>query len=32
MPDLKKLYDAILSGDFKTAVQVTKEALDEASR
>jgi 5-methyltetrahydrofolate--homocysteine methyltransferase len=27
MPDLTKLYDAILNGDHKTAVAVTKEAL-----
>lgn len=29
MPDLTKLYDAILNGDNKTAVAVTKEALAE---
>src|SRR5690242_4254822 len=29
MADLKKLYDAILEGDAKTAVAVTKEALAE---
>lgn len=29
MPELSKLYDAILNGDAKTAVAVTKEALAE---
>ncbi len=29
MADLKKLYDAVLNGDAKTAVAVTKEAIDE---
>jgi corrinoid protein of di/trimethylamine methyltransferase len=29
MPDLQKLYNAILEGDAKTAVAVTKEALAE---
>ena len=29
MADLQKLYDAVLNGDAKTAVAVTKEALDE---
>jgi corrinoid protein of di/trimethylamine methyltransferase len=29
MPELTRLYDAILSGDAKTAVAVTKEALAE---
>ena len=29
MPELRKLYDAILNGDAKTAVAVTKEALAE---
>jgi corrinoid protein of di/trimethylamine methyltransferase len=29
MPELTKLYDAILNGDAKTAVAVTKEALAE---
>jgi len=28
MPDLQKLHEAILNGDAKTAVAVTKEALD----
>src|SRR5512137_2478691 len=27
MPDLKKLHDAILQGNVKTAVEVTKEAI-----
>jgi 5-methyltetrahydrofolate--homocysteine methyltransferase len=31
MPDLSKLYDAILNGDNKTTLQLTKEALDEAA-
>jgi 5-methyltetrahydrofolate--homocysteine methyltransferase len=30
MPDLAGLYDAILNGDDKAALQLTKEALDEA--
>src|SRR5674476_575124 len=29
MPDLTKLHDAILNGDAKTSVAVTKEALAE---
>lgn len=29
MADLKKLYDAVLNGDAKTAVEVTKEAIAE---
>ncbi|MGQ9918953.1 MAG: corrinoid protein [Bryobacteraceae bacterium] len=29
MPDLSKLYEAVLNGDHKTAVAVTKEALAE---
>ena len=29
MPDLKKLHDAILSGDLDTAVAVTREAISE---
>jgi corrinoid protein of di/trimethylamine methyltransferase len=29
MADLKKLYDAVLTGDAKTAVTITKEAIDE---
>ncbi len=29
MPDLTKLHDAILEGDAKTAVAITREALDE---
>jgi len=29
MADLKKLYDAVLAGDAKTAVAVTREAIDE---
>lgn len=29
MPDLKKLYDAVLNGDNKTAVAITKEAIAE---
>ncbi len=29
MADLSKLYDAILNGDNKTAIAVTKEALAE---
>ena len=29
MADLRKLYDAVLNGDAKTAVAVTREALDE---
>jgi 5-methyltetrahydrofolate--homocysteine methyltransferase len=29
MADLKKLYDAILNGDAKTAVAITREAIDE---
>jgi len=29
MPDLKKLYNAVLNGDLKTAVAATKEALAE---
>jgi 5-methyltetrahydrofolate--homocysteine methyltransferase len=29
MADLKKLYDAVLQGDAKTAVAVTKEAIEE---
>ena len=28
MPDLQKLYDAVLSGDQKTSVAITREALD----
>lgn len=28
MPDLKKLYDAVLNGDQKTSVAITREALD----
>jgi 5-methyltetrahydrofolate--homocysteine methyltransferase len=28
MPELQKLYDAVLNGDQKTAVAVTREALD----
>ena len=32
MADLKKLYDAILNGDAKTAVAITKEAIDEKVR
>jgi corrinoid protein of di/trimethylamine methyltransferase len=28
MPELRELYDAILNGDHKTSVAVTKEALD----
>jgi len=28
MPDLKKLYDAVVSGDAKTTQAITKEALD----
>jgi corrinoid protein of di/trimethylamine methyltransferase len=31
MSDLQKLYDAILNGDAKTAVAVTKEALGEGA-
>ncbi len=31
MPELKKLYDAILSGDKNTAVTVTQEALREST-
>jgi 5-methyltetrahydrofolate--homocysteine methyltransferase len=27
-PDLKELYDAVLTGDFKTAVEVTRTALE----
>ena len=27
MPDLKQLYDAVVSGDAKTAQLITKEAL-----
>jgi 5-methyltetrahydrofolate--homocysteine methyltransferase len=30
MPDLSKLYDAILNGEDKTAIRLTQEALDEA--
>ena len=29
MADLKKLHDAVLNGDAKTAVAITKEAIDE---
>ena len=29
MADLKKLYDAVLNGDAKTAVAITREAIDE---
>jgi 5-methyltetrahydrofolate--homocysteine methyltransferase len=29
MPDLSKLYDAILNGDDKSALELAKEALDE---
>ncbi|MCX7603095.1 MAG: corrinoid protein [Bryobacteraceae bacterium] len=29
MADLQKLYDAVLNGDQKSAVSITKEALDE---
>ena len=29
MADLKQLYDAILNGDHKTAVAVTKQALSD---
>jgi 5-methyltetrahydrofolate--homocysteine methyltransferase len=29
MADMKKLYDAVLNGDAKTAVAITKEAIDE---
>jgi len=29
MADLKKLYDAVINGDAKTAVAITKEAIDE---
>jgi len=29
MADLKKLYDAVLQGDAKTAVEVTKQAIEE---
>jgi corrinoid protein of di/trimethylamine methyltransferase len=29
MADLKKLYDAVLHGDAKTAVEVTKQAIEE---
>ena len=29
MADLQKLYDAVLNGDAKTAVAITKEAIDE---
>ena len=32
MADLKKLYDAVLNGDAKTAVAVTKEAIDGERR
>lgn len=28
MPDLQKLYDAVLNGDQKTSVAITREALD----
>ena len=31
MADLKKLYDAVLNGDLKTAVAATKEALAEGA-
>jgi 5-methyltetrahydrofolate--homocysteine methyltransferase len=31
MPDLQKLYDAILNGDAKTATAVTREALDQGA-
>jgi 5-methyltetrahydrofolate--homocysteine methyltransferase len=31
MADLKKLYDAVLNGDLKTAVAATKEALAEGT-
>jgi methanogenic corrinoid protein MtbC1 len=31
MPDLTKLYEAILNGDGKTAVALTKQALDEGT-
>ena len=27
MPDLKKLYDSVVSGDAKTTQAITKEAL-----
>src|SRR6476620_4259599 len=29
MPDLNRLYDAILNGEHKTAAAVTREAIDE---
>jgi methanogenic corrinoid protein MtbC1 len=29
MADLKKLYDAVLNGDSKTSVAITKEAIAE---
>ena len=29
MADMKKLYDAVLNGDAKTAVAITREAIDE---
>jgi corrinoid protein of di/trimethylamine methyltransferase len=29
MADLKKLYDAVLNGDAKTAVTITRDAIDE---
>ncbi len=31
MPDPSRLYDAILSGEEKLSVQLTREALDQAA-
>ncbi len=31
MPDLQKLYDAVLNGDQKTSIAITREALDAGS-